>query len=470
MSSKPSIFIGSSSEAIRIAGQVQHDLSSIARPKLWSQGVFGLGWGTLETLIAEVAKHDFAILVLSPDDRTMSRDVEQNSPRDNVIFELGLFMGRLGRERTFVLYDKSANLKLMSDLAGITTASYDGEWAKDDLPAAIGAACHPIREAILKFGAMFHNKVDATHLVPTPASGSVPDGGHAISRSDWPSVPIVTADIEWTEEDLKRLEKGLANAHVALEVLDLASSTPGALVTFENACHNVGIEPVRGRRHIASMTQVVKRLNHASWPVTQVPPTPESKLGYVMTVEVAARWRNLRSSTAPKRYVEDFTHSAIQWANWEVLSAIEGVKSSPQGLRLVAVADQFATIRTREAVFPTSGDWACTIVFRFEEPRACGTSVKVTGDTCDILNIHLDNTSRHSIDFMERPVDCKIAHSKMIEVSIVHRSAKSIIYINKVTVHQHAGSISPRHIEFGNTVVCNQGWTDLLIYKVEVVG
>lgn len=148
MSTKPSIFIGSSSEALRIAEQAQHNLQTVARPKLWTQGVFGLGQAALEALIVEVSKHDFAILVLSPDDRTTSRDIEQNSPRDNVVFELGLFMGKLGREHTFVLYDEAANLKLLSDLAGITLARYDGKWANDDLAAAIGTACHPIREAV----------------------------------------------------------------------------------------------------------------------------------------------------------------------------------------------------------------------------------------------------------------------------------------------------------------------------------
>jgi hypothetical protein len=147
-----SIFIGSSREGQRIASQVQHDLKSVGRPTIWNQGVFGLGWGTLETLMSELSRHDFAVLVLSPDDRTTSREIEHNSPRDNVTFELGLFMGRLGRERTFVLYDASANMKLLSDLAGITLAPYDGEWAKENLAAAIGAACHPIREAILSVG------------------------------------------------------------------------------------------------------------------------------------------------------------------------------------------------------------------------------------------------------------------------------------------------------------------------------
>ncbi len=146
------VFIGSSSEGLKIAEQVQYDLHSITAPRIWNQGVFGLGSSTLEAVLAEVRQHDFAVLILSPDDLTTSHDVTRLSPRDNVVFELGLFMGRLGPKRTFLLHDKSVDLKLLSDLAGITKAPYDGEWAKVDLPAAIGTACNPIKHAIERLG------------------------------------------------------------------------------------------------------------------------------------------------------------------------------------------------------------------------------------------------------------------------------------------------------------------------------
>ncbi|HST23991.1 MAG TPA: nucleotide-binding protein [Blastocatellia bacterium] len=149
---KPTVFIGSSSEDLRIAGQIQYDLLQVAKPQIWSQGVFGLGWGTLEALMTSLERYDFAILALSPNDVVTSKDVTTSAPRDNVIFELGLFMGRLGPRRTFIFYDKSVDLKLLSDLVGITKAEYDGAWAKENLAAAIGAACQPIRETIRSLG------------------------------------------------------------------------------------------------------------------------------------------------------------------------------------------------------------------------------------------------------------------------------------------------------------------------------
>ena len=146
------VFIGSSLEGLPIAQQVQYELHHLTAPRLWTQGVFEPGGSTLRSLLKEVRSHDFAVLVLSPDDTTTSREATSTSPRDNVIFELGLFMGRLGPNRTFLLYDKSSNLKIMSDFDGITKVPYDGQWAQADLPAAIGTACTPITQAIRRLG------------------------------------------------------------------------------------------------------------------------------------------------------------------------------------------------------------------------------------------------------------------------------------------------------------------------------
>ena len=60
---------------------------------MWHQGVFDLSSGTLESLVAAIDDYDFATLVLTPDDLLEKRDVTGRCPRDNVLFELGLFMG-----------------------------------------------------------------------------------------------------------------------------------------------------------------------------------------------------------------------------------------------------------------------------------------------------------------------------------------------------------------------------------------
>ena len=124
--SVPMVFIGSSSEALQEATHVsqvlgRHDMTC----KLWTQGVFQLSRTTIEELIRASNECDFAVLFLTPDDMTASRGKKKASPRDNVVFELGLFMGALGRDRTYVIIPRGADLKLPTDLLGVVHAPYD---------------------------------------------------------------------------------------------------------------------------------------------------------------------------------------------------------------------------------------------------------------------------------------------------------------------------------------------------------
>jgi predicted nucleotide-binding protein len=133
---KPSVFIGSSSEGLDVAREVELQLQRDAITTIWKDGVFGLGSGTLESLMKVLEQFDFAVMVLSPDDLTESRSQSYTSPRDNVIFELGLFMGRLGRSRVFIVHQQDESLKLPSDLAGIAVSPYQ---KRDNLSAALFA-------------------------------------------------------------------------------------------------------------------------------------------------------------------------------------------------------------------------------------------------------------------------------------------------------------------------------------------
>ena len=110
----------------------------------------GLGLGTLETLVNSLNEFDFAVLVLTPDILT-SRGASSDSPRDNVLLELGLFIGYLGRQRTFIVYNRDNNLKLQSDLAGVTPADY-GDRQDGNIQAGAESSVHRIRYAIKSQG------------------------------------------------------------------------------------------------------------------------------------------------------------------------------------------------------------------------------------------------------------------------------------------------------------------------------
>ncbi len=151
MMHRPYIFIGSSAEGMEVAKAIQANLDYSCESQVWSQGLFGLGEGSLKSLVNSLDRFDFSILVLTPDDLTVSRGAEQQSPRDNVLFELGLFIGGLGNERVFIVADRSARLKLPSDLAGVTPATFEPP-THGILQSALGAACTTIERHIKKLG------------------------------------------------------------------------------------------------------------------------------------------------------------------------------------------------------------------------------------------------------------------------------------------------------------------------------
>jgi Predicted nucleotide-binding protein containing TIR-like domain len=145
----PSIFIGSSSEALEIAREVELHLQEVSVTTIWKNGVFNLGEATLESLMNALDQFDFAVMILSPDDLIETRGSNHTSPRDNILFELGLFMGRLGRSRTFIVSESDVDLKLPSDLSGITRAVYK---RRDNLAAALSPTCTPIIKAVKSLG------------------------------------------------------------------------------------------------------------------------------------------------------------------------------------------------------------------------------------------------------------------------------------------------------------------------------
>ena len=102
---KPKVFIGSSSEALPIAKALEFHLSSSCDIYIWNSGVFNLSQSVLEDLDKKAGEFEYAVLVLAPDDWLNSRGKNVPVPRDNVLFELGLFVGRIGRRRTFVACD-----------------------------------------------------------------------------------------------------------------------------------------------------------------------------------------------------------------------------------------------------------------------------------------------------------------------------------------------------------------------------
>jgi hypothetical protein len=102
----------------------------------------------LARLVELAHEVDFAAFVFARDDWTTisppaaaATETGQASPRDNVVFEAGLFGGVLGMRRTFILHANGA--KLPSDLLGLTCVRYEST-----TPSEVKVVCQKLRKAI----------------------------------------------------------------------------------------------------------------------------------------------------------------------------------------------------------------------------------------------------------------------------------------------------------------------------------
>ncbi|MGC5225435.1 TIR domain-containing protein [Micromonospora sp. DT81.3] len=143
---QPRIFVGSSSEGLPVANTLQELLGAEYWVEVWNQGAFGLGSTTLEALEDAVESFDFGVFVFTPDDEVLSRGGTHAVARDNVIFEAGMFVGRLGRKRALVVEPGTGVLALPTDLLGLTTARYDA--SIENLSVALGPTANRIRTAV----------------------------------------------------------------------------------------------------------------------------------------------------------------------------------------------------------------------------------------------------------------------------------------------------------------------------------
>jgi len=140
---KPRIFLGSSGKQAKLLQAITRGLAEVAEVESWTT-TFNPGRSTLDRLVELSREVDFAAFVFAQDDWTTMDASEpgQASPRDNVVFEAGLFGGALGIRRTFILHANGS--KLPSDLLGLTSIRYDPAGG----PAEVRAINQKLRKAI----------------------------------------------------------------------------------------------------------------------------------------------------------------------------------------------------------------------------------------------------------------------------------------------------------------------------------
>ena len=232
------IFIGSSGEQLEIARAVQSNLSDEFVADVWTDGTFPPSHYTFDSLLADVTTRDFGVFVFAPDDELKSRGSTRKVVRDNVLFEAGLFAGRLGRDRVFMLTPKG--FAMPSDLIGITTVRYDPKrFDRSNPKSSMASSCNELRVAMSSKGRSDRLIPQAVLKYFSQSSKTV--GLLAIEAPEDPS--------SWWRELLRLFEEVVrelwpqADARVSLR---LAADSPNGQGSLETR-YLLTIEPKRQR-------------------------------------------------------------------------------------------------------------------------------------------------------------------------------------------------------------------------------
>lgn len=151
---RPRVFFICSAEALEIAECIRAGLDhEDATIEIWSdEQIFPAGGYPIEALERAVDDADFGIAIAQPDDLIRSRHRQAAVPRDNVIFELGFFLSRLGRKRTLLLVPRGENVQLPSDFKGLTPLNYKVASEHEKLSIALGPTIYRIKEILKEHG------------------------------------------------------------------------------------------------------------------------------------------------------------------------------------------------------------------------------------------------------------------------------------------------------------------------------
>ncbi len=163
VNARPRLFIGSSSESLPVVEILTLELKDVAEVVPWNDPrVFPATEYFTTSLLRAASSFDFGLFLFEPDDVVQSRDGSSSVPRDNVVFELGLFMSHLGLKRAFPMAPRG-RVKILSDLAGFQPIVYVEPADAAELKALIVKEQNPItrRSQIRELKTLLTTALDA---------------------------------------------------------------------------------------------------------------------------------------------------------------------------------------------------------------------------------------------------------------------------------------------------------------------
>jgi hypothetical protein len=173
---KPAVFIGSSSKRLSIARALKRCLKPFATATVWDEGALGLNESIFGALVKATDRFDFAVFIFDADDVAMIRRSKVKIVRDNVLFEFGLFTGKIGTGRAFWISARgSSKSHLPTDLAGIIHLSYrkPATGTDESLRLALQDACKQLKDQFDRVGSRTDRTIEELDHVRILCAASV---------------------------------------------------------------------------------------------------------------------------------------------------------------------------------------------------------------------------------------------------------------------------------------------------------
>lgn len=144
---KKRVFIGSSKESKEVAEMLKNHIEMDPNYEcvVWNT-IFDLGLTNFENLLKKVITFDYAIFVVAPDDVVVKNSTHEKTirTRDNIVLEIGLFTGELGKRSVYIFKHDSCTLP--TDLLGYVYVPYNNDTLKN--PSAFNECCKKLRDTM----------------------------------------------------------------------------------------------------------------------------------------------------------------------------------------------------------------------------------------------------------------------------------------------------------------------------------
>lgn len=219
MDKRPTVFIGSSSEKLRVVASLARRLQRDAVVLRWDKNVFAPGRFALEDLDAALRRCDFALFVFAKDDIVKWRRRTRPAPRDNVVLEIGMALGLIGRRRLLLLYSTKDRAKIPSDLLGFGYVPLDD---KNSNTRAVADACEIIRQHLIAEG-LRELPADALKIVNRSRRSA---NSTKFAASTLHTLDVFAGDLSWLPRDLPTYKSLAQTIGVRIRFLTDTPSAP----------------------------------------------------------------------------------------------------------------------------------------------------------------------------------------------------------------------------------------------------